>query len=160
MKEPRAAELKAGQKVGRMFMRWPAVFLLLIAGCVSFGPDAGRAVEDIEDRRFAAMVAADTNALAPLLGDDLTYIHSSGQRETKSEFLETVRSGAIRYRRIEPSQRATRRYGSVVIVTGIARVSIESGGQDRVLSLRHTSVYAKRRGAWQLVSWQSTRLPD
>ncbi len=106
------------------------------------------------------MIAADTDTLAPLLGDDLTYIHSSGQRETKSEFLETVRSGAIRYRRIEPSQRATRRYRSVVIVTGTARVSIQQGGQDSVLSLRHTSVYAKRRGAWQLVSWQSTRLPN
>ena len=57
-------------------------------------------VEQVERRRFAAMVAQDIAALEPLLADDLTYGHSNGEFQNKAEFLETIRGGRLRYEAI------------------------------------------------------------
>jgi hypothetical protein len=33
-------------------------------------------------------------------------------------------------------------------------------GEEQKIHLRYTDVWAKRAGAWQMVAWQSTRLPE
>jgi ketosteroid isomerase-like protein len=50
--------------------------------------------------------------------------------------------------------------GDAVVLTGIARINVVSGGKPNAFSVRFTDVYAKRGGDWQMVTWQSTRLPD
>ena len=34
------------------------------------------------------------------------------------------------------------------------------GNEDRQFGVRYTDVYLRRSGRWQLLAWQSTRLPD
>lgn len=46
-------------------------------------------IERLEDRRYAAMLDADTTALAPLLHDDLVYMHSTGGRAPPCRLTET-----------------------------------------------------------------------
>jgi len=43
-----------------------------------------------------------------------------------------------------------------VVVTGHAKFHVG----DNKFEARFIDVYAKRNGAWQMVAWQSTRLPD
>src|SRR5262249_61682140 len=58
-----------------------------------------------EDARFAAMVRADTAWLRDALADDLSYVHTSARSETKSQFLESVGSRALRYQEFTPKER-------------------------------------------------------
>ncbi|MGZ5365950.1 MAG: nuclear transport factor 2 family protein [Mycobacterium sp.] len=58
-----------------------------------------------EDARFAAMIRADTAALAGMLADDLLYVHSNSRTETKAQFLMAVGSQAIRYLAFVPVER-------------------------------------------------------
>jgi len=49
--------------------------------------------------------------------------------------------------------------GDAVVLTGIAQIKVVSNGTPNAFGVRFTDVYAKRNGAWQMVTWQSTRLP-
>jgi ketosteroid isomerase-like protein len=44
-------------------------------------------IKILEDRRFQAMVDGDLDTLTNLLADDLIYTHSSGQSDTRAEYL-------------------------------------------------------------------------
>ena len=50
--------------------------------------------------------------------------------------------------------------GDTVVLTGIARIKVSANGKALAFGVRFTDVYANRGGRWQMVTWQSTRLPD
>src|SRR5437879_9720909 len=77
-----------------------------------------RQVLAAEDRRFGAMVHADTSALGQLLATDLTYTHTDGAQNTRAEVLRSVGSGDVRYASIAPEAREVRVFGSDGIVAG------------------------------------------
>ncbi|HJS21254.1 MAG TPA: nuclear transport factor 2 family protein [Steroidobacteraceae bacterium] len=139
-------------------LAWAA--LLFLGACAAIQANPDESVEQVERRRFAAMVAQDLAALEPLLAEDLTYGHSNGAFENKSEFLETIREGRLRYEAIGVQELAVRQYGNVAIVTGRILISGRAGTGPVMLNLRYTDAYVKRDGRWQLVAWQSTRLPQ
>ena len=49
--------------------------------------------------------------------------------------------------------------GDAVVSTGVAQIKVVSQGKPNAFGVRFTDVYAKRNGRWQMVTWQSTRLP-
>ena len=50
-----------------------------------------------EDERYAAQLQSDVNALDRLLADDLVYIHSNAQVDSKQAFIDSLRSGVVKY---------------------------------------------------------------
>lgn len=114
-----------------------------------------------EDARFAAMTRADTAWLHDALAEELTYVHTTARTETKAQFLAAIGSGAIRYWLLAPTERRVRLLGSnAAAVSGLARVRVDSGGERREFAIRYLSVYRHSGGRWQLLAWQSTRLPE
>ena len=51
-------------------------------------------INDLEDRRYAAMVDADLDTLDDLLADDVIYTHSDASVDTKTSYLDMLRSGS------------------------------------------------------------------
>jgi ketosteroid isomerase-like protein len=133
--------------------------LLLLTACTHLNSAPPESVEQVERRRFAAMVAQDVATLEPMLAEELRYVHSNGQLENKAQFLETIRSGRLRYRAINVQELDVRSYDDVAVVIGKLTADAEAGGQAVALTLRFTDVYVNRDGRWQLVAWQSARLP-
>jgi ketosteroid isomerase-like protein len=132
-------------------------FLLLPSLSWGVAQEAPQEILAADDRRFAAMVQGDQAALDGLLADDLTYTHSTGQMETKAQFLESLRAGKLRYLSAEPADREVRLYGDIAVVTGRAAVKASVDGKELLLPLRFTEVWVKRGGGWKLAAWQSTR---
>ncbi len=119
-----------------------------------------RAVFAVEDARFGAMVRADTAALRGALADNLSYVHSSGRRETKSEYLAAVGAGAMKYEEFTPRERDAHLLGTrVAVVVGLAHARAVSNNQPVDVNVRYTAVYERRADSWQLVAWQTTRIP-
>lgn len=140
----------------------PIVWLFVVSsalGCAT-GRQSPSDVQDLERARFAAMVRQDVDALAPMLADDLRYCHSNGLCETKSQFLESIRTGSIRYRAIEVRDLHARAADGAMVVHGTIDVDGELRGRAVRLRLIFTDVYVRRDGRWQLLAWQSTRLPE
>ena len=136
-------------------------FLLLIAPTALAGPrpSAEQALVAADSARMEATVAGDFAALELALADDLTYGHSSGQVQSKPEFIADLRSGARRYRALTAVDSTARAYGCAGVVTGTSNAEVETEGRTLSLMLRYTATYAQRHGRWVLVAYQSVKLP-
>ena len=113
-----------------------------------------------EDARYEAQMDDDFDALEKLLGKDLVYIHSSTVQDTKSSFIESLRTGKVSYHSMERSNTKVRVFGDVAIITGNAVFEVTARGRDKTLNLLFHSVWVKREDGPQFVSWQATLLPD
>lgn len=94
-----------------------------------------------EDRRFAAMAAGDLEALAPLLAEELHYVHANGMIEDKSEFLRKLSSGERRYLAFRAVERTCRRDGEFAFVFGEAEVEVDRAAGRLNNRLTYTAIY-------------------
>ena len=113
-----------------------------------------------ENARYAAQTTNDFAAMEKLFGNDLTYNHSSAATDSKASYIDSMRSGRSKYRKMTPnSDLKTRTYGCLALITGTAVYEVTSAGQDRTVPLRFTATWAKRPSGIEFVSWQSTGIP-
>jgi ketosteroid isomerase-like protein len=119
----------------------------------------GQTVIDLDKKRMQAMAAKDIATLESLLADDLIYTHSSARLDTKQSLIVGMTSGSTVYTSVEPSDVKAQDFGDTVVLTGIAQIKVVANGAPNAFGVRFTDVYARRDGRWQMVTWQSTRLP-
>jgi hypothetical protein len=149
------------------FLRLFAVFAILGLGAVGTasaedcsGTITAEEAMKAETARYAAQTANDFAAMEKLFGNDLTYNHSSAATDDKAKYIDAMRSGRTKYRKMTPNgDVTTRTYGCLAIITGTAVYEVTSGGQDRTVPLRFTAIWAKRPSGLEFVSWQSTGIP-
>jgi uncharacterized protein DUF4440 len=120
---------------------------------------AEQELQKAEKERFEAMVKADIGALDRLLGPELSYTHSNAQVQDKGAFMGDIRSKAIRYLSIEPNDIHVMLFGTTAVVTGGAALHVMENGNDLTIKVRYTNVHLNRRGEWQMVAWEATRVP-
>lgn len=105
-----------------------------------------------------ALVIKDSLQLEKLLHPDLTYGHSNGWVQSKSEVLKDMSSGYLVYRKIENQALAItikKRYATVK-----EKISVEGmvNGNGFKLNLFVLEWWRKTRKGWQLMMRQSTKL--
>ncbi len=125
-------------------------------------PDDGPALAGLRERelrRFEAMTRGDTAALAPLLADDLVYTHSNALVETKESHLAAIASRSTVYRALVPTFMDWRRHGDLALGAGMVYAAGFLRGTPFDVALRVSTVHRLRGGRWELLSWQSTRVP-
>lgn len=136
--------------------------LVLVIGCG--GPPAApsrAAVEAADDARIAAMLAADAEALGPLLSADLRYAHSNGTVDTRASFLDLVGSRRTRYVAYDLLDRdVTFPTSGIALETGRADVEVETAEGRRTMTLSFLAAWRWERNAWRFLAWQSARLPS
>lgn len=135
------------------------LILLCTAGFATAAPaDEVRAADTA---RVMATIAGDTNRLAPLLSDALSYGHSNGRAQTKEEFLEAVRSNRVRYEAYDYEEtQITPVAPDLALMTGTARLRATAGTERVAFRLRFLSVWRRESGNWQLRAYQSAHAPD
>lgn len=152
----------------RRIVPWVLVVLCVLcaiapaprAGDVPTGAAAVAAVEDLEHQRQHAMVAVDEETLRDVFADDMTYIHSTGLAQSRDDLLGMLRRGDIRYVAFHIESLTYRTYGATVVGTGTQAIDLTSSNKPFTSRSRFTVVYAPVRGAYRLVAYQSTSLPD
>ena len=122
--------------------------------------DNGQTIIALDKQRMDAMCHKDIPTLHALLADDLVYTHSSARLDTKQSLIGNMESGSTVYNAVEPSDVKAQDLGSAVVLTGVARIRVTSGGKPNAFAVRFTDVYANKGGRWQMVTWQSTRLAE
>jgi ABC-type phosphate/phosphonate transport system substrate-binding protein len=149
----------------RLVVATVALLTTLSIGALAKSPQAKeasaaeQAVLKADNERFTAMLKADTAALEKLLADELSYTHSNAQVQDKAAFISDIKTGKIKYLTIEATDQKARVFGTTAIVTGGASVHVVQNGNDLTFKIRYTNTHLNRGGAWQMVAWQSTRLP-
>jgi ketosteroid isomerase-like protein len=122
--------------------------------------DNAQTIIELDRKRMTAMAEKDVATLNAVLADDLIYTHSSARLDTKQSLIGNMESGATVYNSVEPSDVKAQDLGSAVVLTGVARIRVTSGGKPNAFAVRFTDVYANRGGKWQMVVWQSTRVAE
>jgi ketosteroid isomerase-like protein len=123
-------------------------------------PGNGQTIIALDQKRMKAMADKDVATLRTLLADDLVYTHSSAKLDTKQSLIGAMESGATVYTGVEPSDVKAQDLGDSVVLTGTAAISVLSSGKPNSFRVRFTDVYTMRDGKWQMVTWQSTKLPE
>ena len=116
-------------------------------------------VEQLEDRRYAAMVEADLGTLDELLSDDVLYAHSNASVDTKASYLDLLREGALVYHALEHTTEAVISRPGVTIVSGTMSGSIHMHGAAKTLHSRVAAVWVLDDGRWRLIAFQPTPIP-
>lgn len=131
----------------------------IAAGAAAFAAPGGReeAVMQAERDWATGIVKRDFALLEKVLGDDLVYTHSNGRRETKAEYIASIKTGKQKYNLVKHGPMQVKLYGDVAVVATEAAVNTESNGQKNDMTLVLLHVYNWRGGRWQLVAHQSAR---
>jgi|SRR5579863_475354 len=136
----------------------PLLIVLIVATMppCQAAPVTSNTLLQADAARVKAMVASDFSTLDRLLGDDLTYVHSTGQIQSKPELLRSLRSGDLHYQSITPAGVKARIYGAAGVVTATATMQVGADGKSVSVSLRYTATYIHEAGEWRLVAYEST----
>jgi uncharacterized protein (TIGR02246 family) len=139
----------------------PLVALALLVAPTAFAAsNLATEMEAVERARFQTWVKGDIAGMQAVLADDVLYCHSNGQCQTKKEFIADIESKQRIYKTMHLVSMTPKALGNdAVVINGKVDVVAESPGREVKFSGIYTSVYVKRSGRWQLISWQSTTLP-
>jgi ketosteroid isomerase-like protein len=117
-------------------------------------------IRALEDRRYKAMVAADTAVLDELLADDLVYTHSNAVVDTKRSYIDGIVSRRWAYAGAERPEETITVFGDCARVVGHVRLTLDNpDGSKRTVNGRFLNLWVKRNDKWQLAAWQSCPIP-
>jgi ketosteroid isomerase-like protein len=94
--------------------------------------------------------------------DDVIYTDSAGRRRGKADIMKDVRSAPAP----KPGDAKTtytaedvriQQYGNTAIVAFRLVAATEKDGKTEVANYLNTGTFLKRKGKWQVVSWQATK---
>ncbi len=140
------------------------LLLGLIGGQAAVAGECGAPVTEAEalaaeDLRYAAQTGDDFVAMQKLYGEDLVYVHSSTLIDNKASYIDSMHSGAVKYRVMRRSDVTVRTYDCLALISGKANFDVTVKGQDLAVELRFHSIWAKRAKGLEFISWQATRVP-
>src|SRR5215207_4575727 len=143
-----------------------SVLLLLLITCSAFAQTAPDAAEltKLLNHFLAGASRNDATIHDRFWADDLIYTRSAGRRVDKAEVMRDVRS-APAPKPTDPKTVYTaediriQQYGDTAVVAFRLVATTETGATKNVANLLNSGTFVKRDGKWQVVNWQSTRMP-
>jgi ketosteroid isomerase-like protein len=114
-----------------------------------------------DDRFFAALLAADRDALVGVLSHDFHLIDvMTGSEIPALVFVDLVGSRRLVFEAINPAERQIRQYQGTAIVTGRTQMRGRFDGTSFDVRSRYTHVFVKHEGQWHLAAAQGTPIND
>ena len=141
------------------------ILLLLITGSAfaQTAPDAAELTRLLNE--FLAGASRNDPAVHERFwADDLIYTRSAGRRVNKAEILRDLRN-APAPKPGEPKTVYTaediriQQYGDTAVVAFRLVATTETSESRHIAYLLNSGTFVKRNGKWQVVNWQSTRVP-
>lgn len=119
--------------------------------------DIAAAIRAAEQKRCAAMLANDTEALEALLDPRLQFHHATGAVDGKEAYLAKLGSGRIEYVAIRWDEELVTPLGThATLLTGRMTTDVRVEGVEKRLNNRVTTAWTSDGGDWRLVAFQST----
>jgi ketosteroid isomerase-like protein len=117
--------------------------------------------EHTDDAFFAALLAADADALDQLLAQDFLIVDVvRGGVTSRETFIAAVRDGIAAFSAIEVAERTTRGYGDAAVIVGRTTMHGAIAGEPFVVESRYTHVVVADGEGWRLASAQGTRIAE
>jgi ketosteroid isomerase-like protein len=113
----------------------------------------------LEEAWRDAILNGNSSAMESLLADDYVAITPSGTLQSKEQTIANIKSGSLRFDRIEVTDRKVHFYGATALVRCRADVSGKTADGELSGSYRYTRVYVQdAKGVWRIVSFEANRI--
>jgi hypothetical protein len=105
-----------------------------------------------------AMIDADGVKLKSLTSEKLSYVHSNGNFQNQSEFIEGIVSGKSDFVTIEFQNQTITINGDVAIVRHILAAHTKDDGIDKDIKIGIMLVWQKQKNNWLLIARQAFKI--
>lgn len=122
-------------------------------------PDLADEVAQLNRQWMEAYVRRDVPFLERYLSEDYVSTFPDGRVLDKKGEIEALKSGSVAITEMRPREMRVRMYGEVAVITGRSTIKASVAGQEASGEYRFTDVWT-RRGTWQAVASQVTRIAD
>ena len=130
-------------------------------------PQVASEIEALERAWSTAFLKHDTAAIASILADDYVGIDGRGVVSDKSQEIEEAKApaaGAPPTAFLVLSESLSgvrvRLYGDAAVLTATNTARVSDRGEETMVRYRRTTVYVRRNGKWQCVSFHGSRIID
>lgn len=138
------------------------LYLLGLLSIVSFSSVAQskdhKMVSEAVEKLRKAMIDADRAGLESIAADSLSYGHSSGKVESKTEFVENIASGKSDFVTIDLSEQTISISHNIAVVRHVLNAATNDGGKPTTVKLKVLLVWEKQKGEWKLLARQAVKL--
>lgn len=136
--------------------------LLGLLSIISFSAAAQskeqRAVSIAVEKLRKAMIDGNRTALENATADSLSYGHSGGKVENKTEFVENIASGKSDFVTIDLSEQTITISHNIAIVRHVLNAATNDGGKPGTVKLKILLVWEKEKREWKLLARQAVKL--
>lgn len=132
-------------------------FLLICVAAIA-QTQQEQAILELSKKKFHWMITMKYDSLEPVLDERMVFIHSNGWSETKTEFIEDIKSGKLRYTAITVIEASARIYPGSAVIIGRGKFNVKLDGKDLEFDLKYTEFYVQKNGRWLLASRHANRL--
>jgi ketosteroid isomerase-like protein len=161
----------AGSPWSEVLMKQALLFALLSVSFIAIAPrqevavnEQEKAIEkeivDIEHQRDQAIQDRDMRALDRIHADDFTFVNTRGGVLSKSEYLNEIRTGALKFLSFKQDDYRFQVYGDAVVLTGRSSGIVEYHGKVNELPRRFTIVYVRDHGRWRVATYHGTTIAE
>ena len=134
-------------------------FFTLIISIAGFAQSKKNAqVAAAVEKLRLAMISGVKEDLEAIADDSLSYGHSGGGVEGKSEFVEKIASGKSDFVTIDLSEQTISVYGNVAVVRHRLYAKNNDGGKPGEVKLKILLVFRKSGNDWKLLARQAVKL--
>ncbi|WP_341678456.1 nuclear transport factor 2 family protein [Niveibacterium sp. SC-1] len=141
-----------------------ALFLVCLWVAPLATASAGTVEEEVSvlsDQMIQANLKGDVDFYQAYYADDATIVHGNGKLVTKEQDIADLKAGVLKYESIDVREKTVRAYGDTGVVHLLITFKGTLNGQAfPPVNLHRTVVWVKQKGAWKVVAWQVTRVPD
>lgn len=105
-----------------------------------------------------AMISGNQADLENIASHDLTYGHSSGKLQNKTEFVQAIASGASDFVTIDLTEQTISVIGKTAIVRHKLAATTNDNGKPGEVKLGIILVFEKEKGGWKLLARQAYKI--
>lgn len=116
------------------------------------------AVSNAVEKLRTAMISGERAALEAIAADQLSYGHSSGLVETKTQFVEKIASGSSDFVTIELKNQTVTVSGNAAIVRHELHATTNDNNRPGEAHLKILLIWQKQGKEWKLLARQAVKI--
>jgi hypothetical protein len=148
------------RKISIMANRIFILMLCLLTYTTANAQKQDKEVEFSIETLNKAMISPDNSTLEKLTAENLSYGHSTGVVQNKSEFIKDILSGPVKFVQIENANQSITITDNTATVRNICSIKGTRVGAPLDLKIGILMVWIKKDGGWKLLARQGYKLPS
>jgi ketosteroid isomerase-like protein len=109
------------------------------------------------EKLTSAMISGERAALEMIVSKHLSYGHSGGHVEGKTEFVEKITTGKSDFVTIDITDQTIDVLGKTAIVRHVLNATTNDSGKPGVVKLKILLIFKKEQGRWKMLARQAVK---